>query len=554
MGTLNKEQIVEYIKKLESRVKKLQVIIKSRDEEISRLRTRLSTLVNGESHTGGDMSLDAEITAQESGAGTVSGKKPEFKVPAKVKPLEERSKTFTKPASVGADNRAKEAVRKKKFSRSAEPEEPPVEEAASAEASADESADSKTEEMVEAGEAPDAAVAQINFEPGKFLSAVIEGEEEADEVRALMEKLEVCEKDERRNILTSLTSVYWRLVDSMGRRVGKENLAWEKRLCLRYGMIDESLMPDRMDFWNKLYMDKSSPGDTGVYYTDEWLEAIYKGQFKFSTIDEMALDGKKPNQNARGEEALSYEILNVPQMQRMCVGARANTIAVMTQEYCNPSRDAPMLDRAWIQQALKEALSCDHIMFNRKHKGEEKVVEPLFIMTPGYGQRAGCWEPYQMGKKGDTGPRICYCLFPPRKPMKTFLMGIADYRWEYAKADAMHYWLSEGLTGKWIALFNKKEQRKDLKEIFIDSYFLWVTYEAKRVPKLEKRFREFLYTNCPFSDEVKQTLKGGGMFARMIELEEKKKQREEEERQEIERQKAEKEARKAARKAKMEGG
>ena len=117
----------------------------------------------------------------------------------------------------------------------------------------------------------------------------------------------------------------------------------------------------------------------------------------------------------------------------------------------------------------------------------------------------------------------------------------------------MHYWLSEGLTGKWLALFNRKEQRKDLKQVFIDNYFLWVMYESRRIPKIEKRFREFFYQNCPFSDEIKQNLKGGGVFARMIELEEAKKKREEEERLEIERIKAQREERKAARRAKMEG-
>ena len=192
-----------------------------------------------------------------------------------------------------------------------------------------------------------------------------------------------------------------------------EDLIWEKRLFMRYGMLDDKLMADRMDIWNQLYHDKSEPEDTGVYFLDEWLEAIARGRIKYSTIDEMSLDGRKPDPHASGEVALKYEIINVPQMQRMSVGARANTITILTQEYCCPSRDNPIINRQWLLAALEKAIKCDRIMFYRKFKGQEYYVQPYFIVCPGYGQRAGCWEPWSPGKKRKTGPRICLCAFPP---------------------------------------------------------------------------------------------------------------------------------------------
>jgi len=340
----------------------------------------------------------------------------------------------------------------------------------------------------------------------------------------------------------------------MGKRLAKESLAWEKRLFIRYGMLDDTLMADRMDVWEQLYLDKSKPEDTGIYFMDEWMEAIARSELKYSTIDEFSLDGRKPDPNAKGEVALSYELKNIPQMQRMCVGPRANEITILVQEYCAPSRDNPLINRKWLQEAMVQVLRCDHTMFNRKYKGEEKVVQPYFIICSGYGARAGCWEPWSPGKKGTTGPRICLSILPPRNSMKALLDGIADFRWEWAKTDAMHYWLSEGLTGKWLALFSAKEQRKDLKQFFKDDYFHWVVNESRRVPKMDKKHREFFWYNTPYCDELKQTLKGGGSFARLVELEESKKKREEEERIELERIKAEREARKAARKAKLEGG
>ena len=372
-------------------------------------------------------------------------------------------------------------------------------------------------------------------------------------MKARLEQLQKAEKDERRNVLLSITRLYWQIFEKMGKRLIKENLSREKRLFMRFGMLDENLMSERMDVWEQLYLDKSRPDDSGVYYADELLEEVARGNLMFSTIDEMALDGAKPDFKATGAKALGYELINLPQMQRMAVGARANLVSVLVQEYCQPSRENPIITRKWMKDTFPQVLKCDYKMFNRKRQGEEYVVTPIFIVLPGYGQLAGCWEPWSPGKKKDTGPRICMCAFPPRSSFKTLLMGMADYRWEFAKADAMHYWLSEGLTGNWIALFSKKEQRQDLKQVFIQNYYVWIRYEANRVPKIDKRFRDFFWHNIQFNNEVKQGLKGSGLFSRLIELEEAKKRREEEERVEIERIKAEKEARKAAREAKLSG-
>ena len=186
-------------------------------------------------------------------------------------------------------------------------------------------------------------------------------------------------------------------------------------------------------------------------------------------------------------------------------------------------------------------------MFYRKHKGEEKIVKPLFIICPGYGQRSGCWEPWSPGKKGDTGPRICICAFPPRDSMRTLVEGVADYRWEFAKADAMHYWMTEGMTGKWISLFSRREQQKDLKVDYVNCYYHWVMNEARLIPRLDKKYRDFFWQNMPYSDVIKERVKKTMVFSQLIEQEEAKKKREEEEAKELERIKAEREARKAAR-------
>lgn len=542
MATVTREQLIRYVKGLEAKLKQYKVELQKRDEELDVLRKQVSFLQTVQPPA--PVAEAPQPQVEEPPTATAVEEPPkvddqQFTVPKKIKPVdtENKQKSFVKKADFGADERVRQAEEAKQQSPDEEPVEPIEEVAVEHDAVEEETA-----------EEPQGFVPSINFESGAFLEAVLDGEEDADEMKSRLEQLLTCEKDQRRNILTSMSALHWQMIGKMGKRI-LSGLSWEKRLFMRYGMLDERLMEDRMDVWEQLYMDKSKPEESGLFFMDEWLEEIARGNLKFSTIDEMSLGGRKPDHNAPGEVALGYELMNIENMQRMAVGARANLVSLCVQEYCQPSRDNPVLNRAWMKENLPQILHCDTKMFYRKRKGEEYEVDPLFIVSPGYGQNAGCWEPWSPGKKKDSGPRICLCVFPARNTKKAVLTGLAEYRWDYAKEDAMHYWLTEGLTGNWLQLFNKKEQRKDLKAIFVENFHLWVLYESRRIPKMEKRFREFFWFNIPFSDEIKEGLKGGGIFMKFIENEERKKQKEKEEAEEIERIKAEREKRKAARQA-----
>ena len=388
------------------------------------------------------------------------------------------------------------------------------------------------------------------FEPGEFLEHVLEGEDEqeADMMRRLHQKIMECPPEEKRDTLNRMTSTYWSLVNGMSQRVGKEDFSWPKRLFLRFGLIEPNWCKE--DLMRTVYHETSKLGDTGVYYLDDWLEAIYRKDIRYSDIDEMALDGAKPNKDPDGETCVKYEMTNVPQMQRMVVGPRANLCAILTSDFCTPSRDNPVLIRPYVYETLKYLKPYDYTIYQRKVKGEEIEVQPLVLILPGYGIRAACWEPWTPGRK-KTGPRFLACFFPPRSSVKCLVDAMSDYRWEGAKAESMHYWLTEGLTGKFLALFSTKEQRQDMKALFRQNYMHWIMNEPRRVPKMDKKLREWYYIQMPYTDDVKAPMRQGGLFMKLIEREMAKREREAKEKEELERIKAEREARKAARKAKQ---
>lgn len=529
MGEATREELLKQIAALRKRIAVYRTGIERRNGIIKRLRSRVEQMAGRLAAEGIEPPPEPAVAQRENGSGTGGNKAP-------------------KPAAF-AKNPAPSTNAEPRGSAAA----PNPEAVNDADNAAGGPADPAAAKDTGVRPSPAPAVPSGDFRSGPFLDAVLDGEEEADEARALIEEWETCGKDRKNAVAQSLGRLHWRMAASMGKRLLREDLPREKRLFIRFGMLDERLMEGREDLWNHLCSETGQPGDTGVYYLDEWLEAVAMGRHRFSSIDEIALGGSKPDHNATGAKALGYELLNAPQMHRMTVGARANPVSVLMGGYCRDSRDNPPMIRERVIEAFRQIKRCDTRMLLRKRKGGEYEVQPIFVILPGYGQLGGCWEPWNPGRKKDTGPRICVPAFPPRSGLKAMCRGMADYRWEYAKADAMHYWMTEGLAGNWLSLFSPKEQRMDLKEVFIETYFHWVRHESNRIPKIDKRFREFFWHNIPFGGDVKQGLMGSGLFTRLIELDEAKKRREEEESLEIERIRAERESHRAKRLANANG-
>lgn len=515
------EELIQRCKWLEQRVELYEAELQKRNTELAQLKRIVKSLVtkhglvkppSGQVH-------ESPVAAPQKQAPPPPPLEPE-KVAAAPTALSEES---TEPAIVGAgmELNGGEAV-----------DEPEAAEATEAEAVEADAAACLVVPLPGSGPCPSATGPDVlvpyDFKPGRFMSAVLEGEseEEAAELREQMGQFLSCPEEEHFRVLQRMSTSHRLLTSKMAGRMDPD-LAWEKRLFIRYGMLDETLMPDRMHVWEALWNDKSRPEDTGIYFLDEWLDAVGSGSIPVSSADEATLGGEKQDREATGEKALYYETQSTQQMQRMSVGPRGNKVTILYQSYCFPGPDNPVINRRWLGEAMNYIRKCDTTLFGRHYKGEDVEVEPLFFVAPGYGDRGVCWEPYSPGHKGNTGPRLCLCAFPPRGSMKAVIMSLGDYRWEYAKADARQYWMVEGLTGDWLSLFKIKEQRLDLKAIFVNAYIQWVLKESQRIPVLERRFREFLWRKCPFNEEIKQNIRGSGVFLRLFELDDRLKERDE---------------------------
>ena len=355
-----------------------------------------------------------------------------------------------------------------------------------------------------------------HYKPGMFLSAVIDGESEGERMLDLLTQLESGNDNDRLHVVEEMEELYPLMVDTMIRRMDPASLSWEKRLFIRYGMLDERLMVDQMDLWEALFSDSSSPEDTGIYHVDEWFDSILAGEHTFSYPDKKSLHGEHPDRNATGEKAINYELKNVLRMHDMCIDPHGIKKSILMQEFCSHGPDSAVINRSWLRESLEYIQKCDSLLWHRRYKEKDIEVDPIFIILPGYGDTGICWEPYAPGEKGTSGPRIAICSFPDGSSMRALSRGLADYRWEYAKADARQYWMAEGLTGDWLSVFNEEERKQNVKLIFLEGYVLWVMKESHGTPTLQRRFREFMWYNVPFSDEIKEELKDCAAFENLM--------------------------------------
>jgi hypothetical protein len=90
------------------------------------------------------------------------------------------------------------------------------------------------------------------------------------------------------------------------------------------------------------------------------------------------------------------------------------------------------------------------------------------------------------------------------------MYALGDLRWQVAKEKAQHYWMEEGITGKYYQWFDETKQKGDVKEAFIRDYMLWITKESDGMQKLEKDVRGIFWREMPFPREIKERLKNRG--------------------------------------------
>jgi hypothetical protein len=204
--------------------------------------------------------------------------------------------------------------------------------------------------------------------------------------------------------------------------------------------------------------------------------------------------------------AIDTEFETVRQMAKMTIGRQGNHFPILTKEYfrCNPNtvgtRENVLGQLTWIESVDAEA-------FSRSYKNRLNRIVPYVVLIPSYGDIGICWEPFDRFNRATSRGRIALPMYPKNLSI-AILAAVADLRWQVAKEKASYYWMEEGLTGNYYQWFTSRKLKGDVKEYFIEDYITWMTKESDAIQKLDKEVRGIFWRYVPFTQPVKDRLKG----------------------------------------------
>ncbi len=207
-------------------------------------------------------------------------------------------------------------------------------------------------------------------------------------------------------------------------------------------------------------------------------------------------------------KAISEEANTIRQMAKLCVGRQGNHFPLLMKQYFRPAL-FEIGTRENVLNLLADVEYLDPGIFLRTFKMQTNRIVPNVVLVPCFGDQGICWEPFERYNRASSRGRLAIPIYP--KDLRTAVVAAAgDLRWQIAKEKAQHYWMEEGLTGRYYQWFEGKKMRGDVKDAFIQDYILWITKESDGTQKLDKEVRGVFWRNMPFPQEVKDKLKNRG--------------------------------------------
>jgi hypothetical protein len=225
-------------------------------------------------------------------------------------------------------------------------------------------------------------------------------------------------------------------------------------------------------------------------------------------IDE--LSGKVDGSNVSDidSDTIRGEFNTVRQMAKMCVGRQGNHFTILMKQYLRSNlRSVCTRENVINELAAVEAL--DPGLFLRTFRQQTNRIVPHILLLPCYGDQGICWEPFERRNRATSRGRIAIPLFPKDVEIAV-ISALADLRWQVAKEKAQHYWMEEGITGRYYQWFQDNKLRGDVKDAFIRDYVLWITKESVGTQKLDREVRGIFWRLMPFPQPIKDSLKNRG--------------------------------------------
>lgn len=336
------------------------------------------------------------------------------------------------------------------------------------------------------------------------------------------------------------------------------------KMFLYFGYIDENLagLQNCTTLYN-LACGVEDQSRFGVYTFYHWLLAIYHGEKApsrnefdedySSYIHKLKLNGLLSAAELSAMEndpvkRINYELENMfPQVNKTTYGRitaycpfffAENSIKDLGSTYVTVSRLVKALEL--IQQAdysafYRESLDHEHLDTVGRETIHLKYL-PDIILMPNAGIRGVMWQEIE-GKVRNSPGRMCLSIFHMEDINTTMIRLTGEFRWELCKRIQGSRWndvTERSLTSEYfdyIQFFKKnhdlntdaKEKlrtglqraKNSFKEMFVRDYMIWILYESKGSPRLNKVARKILFTYCPFPAGISNTIAQNPLYAEL---------------------------------------
>ena len=338
------------------------------------------------------------------------------------------------------------------------------------------------------------------------------------------------------------------------------------KMFFDFGYVDEELA----GIQNAAYMYQiadqlpTSP-EEGVYSFYEWLIAVYEGR-KEPCRNEFDLDyvaylheekrmGKLTQEQERelrndASAKVMYELQNVfPSVNKITFGRISTFCPVFSEHNVMKDLSTTLVSKEKVIKILNSIREKDYkayyreTLFSNPEQGVTKEfinveVLPDMILMPNIGTRGAMWQEIE-GKRRSTPARMMSSIFQMEDLALIMIRLTGEFRWEMCKRMQGARWndVSErSLTSEYFDYVQfyrknpdlssdaKEKIRTDMgraknsfKEMFIMDYTMWILFESKGAPRLNKVARTIMLDYCTFPSNIREKLKANPMYRELLE-------------------------------------
>ena len=327
------------------------------------------------------------------------------------------------------------------------------------------------------------------------------------------------------------------------------------KMFVKFGYVDAALAGhENADYLYSIADTLRGDPSRGVYTIDEWLKAVYLGkkdpcrnEFDMdyaAHINELKQTNKIDAAEATrllgdGVERLKFEIENVfPVANKLTYGRITIFCPLFSEHNVARSLEQTLITPAMTKEVLDEIRSKDFSAFYRETMysnpdigvPKETInveVMPDIILFPNVGTRGIMWQEIE-GRKRTTPARMLMPVFLIADFKQLIISLTGEFRWEMCKRIQGSRWqdiTDASLTSEYCDYLQFYRTNRDLsadiketvkveltrarnnyKNVFVSNYQDWILHESGGTPRLNKYARRMLFTYCPFTAAIRESL------------------------------------------------